>query len=122
MTGNTDEASGLDPDLLAIFQLGYSAADQKAFLHIELAAELSHGTFRKIQSGTINIHINPDPVGGVQNFGKILGVTVLPPADTGFVRIIHASHVAALKRRTAVLLFKVSPLPHKSISDTENTF
>jgi hypothetical protein len=39
--------------------------------------------------------MDPDPVGSIEYFGKVFGVTVFPPANTGFIRIVNASNIAA---------------------------
>ena len=54
--------------------------------------------------------------------GKILGVTVFPPTHPGFIGIVYPCQVIALKTLSRVSFFKIRPLTHAAISQTENTF
>ena len=76
----------------------------------------------QIEIFTINIDIDSNPVGRVQNFGKIFGIAILPPANAGFVGVINPCHIASAETVAAVFFFEVCTLPTSAISNTEQTF
>ncbi|MNV65601.1 hypothetical protein D3C71_1583070 [compost metagenome] len=121
MARHADNADALHLNLFAVFKCGCEAAGERAFLHIKYTAELGHGAGCQIKRCAVDINVDADPVGAVQDLGKILRIAVFPPADPCFVRIIDACHVAALQAVAAVLLFKVGSAAHVAVTDAEDT-
>ena len=89
---------------------------------MEHAGEGFHFRSRQIQILTVNGDIDSDPVGGVQDFSEVFRVAVLPPTNTGLVRIVNAGHVAAAQCFAAIFFLEIGTLAHLAVSDRENAF
>ena len=95
---------------------------QNAFFKIQRTTILRGWTQGKVGSVTVDRPRHIQPVGAVEDFGEVLGVTVFPPTYPGLVGVINTGDVGTLKRMTAVGLLVHGTLPKESIAQTKNTF
>ena len=114
---DADEAVGPDFDAFSGRQFRHEATFEECRFHVEHAGEGFHLRRRQIELLTVNGDIDSDPVGGVENFGEVFWVAVLPPADTGFIRIVNAGHIAPAQGFAAVFLLEIGTLTHLAVSD-----
>jgi hypothetical protein len=67
-------------------------------------------------------NINADPVGRVEYLGKVFRITVLPPPDPGFIRIVNSRYIRTLQAVAGILLLKICTLPQFPVPDRKNAF
>ena len=93
---------------------------QHAALHVQGSSVRFRGPCGQVNPTAVHRPIQVQPIGGVQNLGEILRVTVFPPPYPGFVRIINPCHVGALKGMTRIGLFMHGPLAKKTIAKAKH--
>ena len=116
---HAQKALGLDGYGGAVRQLGGEASGQHPVLHVELAVKVRNLGGVEVDYFAVDTQVDAHVVHGVKDLGKVLGVAVLPPADFGFVGVVHPGDVAAFEVLTAEGLFVVGAVAHAAVAQCE---
>ena len=94
---DAEEALRFDAHAQAVGQGGSEGSAQESLVHIQLPVKMAYLlSGGQIQRLAVDAHMNADEVDGIEDFRKVLGVAVLPPAHFGLIGVVDARDVGAL--------------------------
>ncbi|MNT20399.1 hypothetical protein D3C72_1557060 [compost metagenome] len=108
--------------LCSVWHFHDKTAVQNAMLHIQSALKRFDRNFVQIQHLPIDQNMQAYPIDGIDDLGEIFRIPIFPPAYACFVRIINTGQIRPLQGFPAEFFFKISPLPHPTITNSEDTF
>ena len=86
-------------------------------VHVEFAMKRQNLNLGQIEQLAVDPNAQSTPIGGIQHFGEVFGVSVFPPAHTGFIGVVNATDISPLQRMSAVGFFQISTLTHHAIAE-----
>lgn len=91
-------------------------------MHIKIQRKVTDCVLRQINLITINRDIDFDEIDRIDHLTEIIGITVLPPADPGFIGIPDPTDINPFEGIVRIVLFKHSPHTHVAVTNTGHAF